>query len=77
MKRAIYLDDRERDLARRCFEYLHTELHSKANFENNELRSLALKWTRDDIADLLVKFQEPEEADVIPLGRAGIQVREV
>ena len=57
MKRAIYLDDRERDLARRVFstvaEWLTEHIRSHAMFP---IEKMAASWTRDEIEMLAAKF---------------------
>ena len=60
MKRPIYLDDRERDLARRAFAGLSGRLNARINNPiTDRLDVLAVRWTRDEIDNLARKFEEP------------------
>lgn len=64
MKRPIYLDERERDLARRVIlrvkESLSAVLKKTPGITYPNVR-LAAEWTRDELGDLYAKFQEPED----------------
>ena len=61
MKRAIYLDDRERDLARRICDWVclkaKDELVARAT---GHVTKPALIWFYDEIQALRAKFKEPE-----------------
>lgn len=61
-KRAIYLDYRERDLARRIFKItigaLEVEMQTRM-----PLPLFAYRWTKDEIERLLAKFEEPASVD--------------
>lgn len=63
-KRAIYLDDRERDLARRVFSVvieLLNNSYDKRVVEPHEY--MAFKWTRRELEVLADKFAEPISDD--------------
>ena len=57
MKRPIYLDDRERDLARRVFAVVVKELNYSPT---NDMARMAIQWTHDEVKALGDKFAEPE-----------------
>lgn len=59
-KRAIYLDERERDLARRVFTHADDIICYRLNHETG-IERVALIWTKDSVRDLADKFQEPED----------------
>ncbi len=61
MKRAIYFDDRERDLARRIFDYVDTMISFRVNDNPNATINFALKSTRIEVATLAAKFAEKNE----------------
>lgn len=67
MKRAIYLDDRERDLARRLCVWVQFKcresLHGK--FET-DVSAPALRWLDDEIKALRQKFEEPADGEGQP-----------
>ena len=58
-KRAIYLDERERDLARRAFEVLRGYLVFTIKIHTRRLEVMALQWTHDELEALAAKFEEP------------------
>ena len=60
-KRAIYLDDRERELARRALEYVVVRLREATRRNVYDIQNLATKWTTVEILALLQKLEEPEE----------------
>ena len=55
-KKAIYLEERERDLARRVFDVAIYDLSAAAAL--GKFGSMACSWTRDEIIALKTKFQE-------------------
>ncbi len=57
-KRAIYLDERERDLTRRVFTEVNNELGK--TFDGG-LERMAVMWTREEITRLRAKFEEPPD----------------
>ena len=59
MKRAIYLDGRERELARRVFELVRHNLDGRYAASGNATTDMALTWTADEIGRLTEKFDEP------------------
>lgn len=64
MKRPIYFDDRERDLARRAFAILivlFDESLERIVFTARE--KMAFRWTRDELQALMAKFEEPLSED--------------
>lgn len=58
MKRAIYLDDRERDLTRRVFAIVGKELEGSGI---GDMGRFAVNWASKEVKDLGKKFDEPEE----------------
>ncbi len=61
MKRAIYLDGRERDLARRICDWVCFKAEEELGHTNERhVTSPAIRWFRDEIQALRVKFEEPE-----------------
>ncbi len=61
MKRAIYLDDRERDLARRICDWVCFKAEERLGREfQTSVEKPALRWFRDEIQALNAKFEEPE-----------------
>lgn len=56
-KRAIYLDERERDLARRVFSYVIGRLKNNVN-DANAVQKFALSWANREVSALFVKFEE-------------------
>jgi len=58
MKRAIYLDERERDLVRRIIEYFAGRLNN-TGLSLTYAETVAVYWTRDEANRLLEKFKEP------------------
>ena len=56
-KRAIYLDERERDLARRIFTAA-VDILNNAEIPGR-IKKLAILWTHDEILKLREKFEEP------------------
>lgn len=66
MKRPIYLDNRERDLARRAFAILIAKFdEGLQRIIFNAREKMAFQWTRDELQALATKFEEPlsESAD--------------
>ena len=60
MKRAIYFDDRERDLARRvCDAVVHRFEYQLEKQVSDHHQRMAISWTRDEINVLAAKFDEP------------------
>lgn len=57
MKKAIYLDERERDLARRAFAMLKSRL-DRAPLGSSNLEKFVISWTHDELAALSLKFAE-------------------
>jgi hypothetical protein len=53
----IKLDDRERDLARRCFGYLVNQLSSSPPDTYGALTKVARDWMHDEIVALKQKFE--------------------
>lgn len=71
MKRAIYLDARERDLTRRLLRYATGKINDSGRINGGAVE-VACKWTRDEAYILLDKFEEPEQADtVVELEKTG------
>ena len=63
-KRAIYLDERERRLARVAFRYIKNEVGQAIEITGRRsLQTVSLKWLERDIASLLEKFAEPTEVE--------------
>ena len=62
MKRAIYLDDRERDLAHRALstvaEWLTEHTRSRTTYL---IEKMAICWTRDEIELLAARFVDPTD----------------
>ena len=54
--KTIRLDDRELDLARRCFDYLIGELERHPD-DIGRLSTAARNWMRDEITALRQKFE--------------------
>lgn len=64
MKRAIYLDDRERDLARRVCGAFVSRLNWRIkNRLEDSFDKMALGWTVDEVEALAAKFEEPTPKD--------------
>lgn len=60
MKRAIYFDDRERDLARRVLGFVADRLNAQISSNLSDyLDRMALRWTCDEVKALAAKFKEP------------------
>ena len=56
-KKAINLDERERDLAVRVCEYVCDRMSARINsISSTDLDRLALGWTYDEIKQLCAKF---------------------
>lgn len=60
MKRAIYFDDRERDLARRVFTYVDHMINVRITENAGATVDFALKSTRIEITALAAKFTEKD-----------------
>lgn len=60
-KKAIYLDERERDLARRLCRLVCSKLRNEGTAI--KLTQFALQWTHDEIQALEAKFAEHEVAE--------------
>ena len=58
MKRPIYLDDRERELARQVFAVADVKIENLRR--GGPLEQFAFDWTRKEIGALAAKFVEPE-----------------
>lgn len=61
MKRAIYFDDRERDLARRVFDHVDYIIKAKIEVNAGATVDFALKSTRIEITALAAKFAEKDD----------------
>ncbi len=64
MKKAIYFDDRERDLARRVFHVACCEFEKVANA--GRFGQTAALWTRDEVMALCIKFGDEPVQDPQP-----------
>lgn len=62
-RRAIWLDDAERDLLRRALAHVADEarppLYGDGRPRDDRIVVLSRQWTRDSIGRLLARFQEP------------------
>ena len=63
-RRAIWLDDIERDLVRRVLAHVAAEarppLYGNGEPTEPKIVVLSRQWTRDSIGRLLARFQEPD-----------------
>lgn len=59
MKKAIYLDARERDLARRVCDLTIRNLNKRLDTGALPEEHMAYRWTRDEVYALREKFEEP------------------
>lgn len=60
MKRAIYFDDRERDLARRVLTAVAGRLEWQiGNLLEDRFTKMAARWTIKEVDALAAKFEEP------------------
>ena len=64
-KRAIYLDERERDLAKRIFDYIICRCELRQPKSLYPIEQCAVQWLHDEVLALKEKFNKPvsEEAD--------------
>ena len=67
MKRAIYLDEAQRKLARDCFEYIRLRIDYRVGLTNENrpaaIDRLGLMRMDSDIIALSVLFDEPAKGD--------------